>query len=285
MVVFEGNVTVSNCSHHGSHVIFNNGSLSEFCVYNSISMVKNSSSHFHSPYVRLEVITETEFLNFNFTATVAKKIEFCVPSEFICAEGLCTSEEFKCDGINNCGDNSDEQPGWPSYCVEGYSYTVPAFILSAAVGFLTLLVLLIFFIFCYIMNIQSDPEEPPPPPPYESELSSDPRPFETNISAESSEAFPPNEIREAMEILRKHDMMMKQEEAFERAFADSKFNQPHEENTDEKNPDEENSDKENSDTENTDYEDKEDKNGNSGKKPLSNKLVDSWETMHHNSNV
>ncbi|GFY44731.1 uncharacterized protein TNIN_140371 [Trichonephila inaurata madagascariensis] len=235
MVVFEGNVTVSNCSYDGSHVIFNNGSLSEFCVYNSFSMVKNSSSHFHSPDVRLEVITETESLNFNFTATVTKKFEFCVASQFICAEGLCTSEEFKCDGINNCGDNSDEQPGWPSYCVEGYSYVVPAFILSAAVGFLTLLVLLIFFIVCYIMNIQADPEEPPPSPPYESGL--------------STGAFPPNEIREAMEILRKHDMMMKQEEAFERDFADSEFNQPDEKNADEKNSDEENSDKENSDTE------------------------------------
>ncbi|GFQ97896.1 hypothetical protein TNCT_282511 [Trichonephila clavata] len=279
MVVFDGNVTVSNCSHDGSHVIFNEGSLSEFCVYNSISTVKNSSSHFRSPDVRLAIITETEPLNFNFTATVTKKTEFCVASEFICAEGLCTSGEFKCDGINNCGDNSDEQPGWPSYCVEGYSKMVPDFILSAAVGFLTLLVLMIFLILCYIMHIQSDSEEPPPPPPYESQLSSSSSPFETNISAESTEKFPPNEIRKAMEILRKHDMMMKQEEDFERAFAES------EEISDEKNSDVENSDEENSDVENTDYEDKDDKNGKSGKKPLCNKLVDSWETIHHNSNI
>ena len=34
---------------------------------------------------------------------------FLFSDQFMCLNGDCVHEDFKCDGNNNCGDNSDEQ--------------------------------------------------------------------------------------------------------------------------------------------------------------------------------
>uniref|UniRef100_A0A0N5AAP5 Ig-like domain-containing protein n=1 Tax=Syphacia muris TaxID=451379 RepID=A0A0N5AAP5_9BILA len=37
-----------------------------------------------------------------------EKAERCPPTEFQCLNGECVSTDLRCDGVNNCGDNSDE---------------------------------------------------------------------------------------------------------------------------------------------------------------------------------
>ena len=35
--------------------------------------------------------------------------QFCSSFEFECDNGVCTLDAFRCDGDNDCGDNSDEE--------------------------------------------------------------------------------------------------------------------------------------------------------------------------------
>ena len=35
--------------------------------------------------------------------------QFCFSDEFECDNGICISNSFVCNGINSCGDNSDEE--------------------------------------------------------------------------------------------------------------------------------------------------------------------------------
>ncbi|KAK6170424.1 hypothetical protein SNE40_018824 [Patella caerulea] len=56
---------------------------------------------------------------------------FCSDSEFMCDNGNCISGILKCDGNDNCGDNSDEEMGtcfWTAGTISGISIGVSVFI-------------------------------------------------------------------------------------------------------------------------------------------------------------
>ena len=60
------------------------------------------------------------FLSFNTdlqNVTIFLLVPACSVDEFPCSKGgLCIPLQLRCNGINDCGDNSDEACGCKNYC-------------------------------------------------------------------------------------------------------------------------------------------------------------------------
>ncbi|GFS29069.1 uncharacterized protein NPIL_467031 [Nephila pilipes] len=218
IMAFGRNVTFSECSSVGSHVEFKDGSGLQFCAHNTILMQINPNTLF-SPNVSLTVKTEIMRLNFILIATVAAGNRVCDASEFRCGQSICIWKGFRCDGVNNCGDNSDESPGWPSNCAEKGTFSVAVFILFAALLFLALLIILIFIIFHHIMKFH-----PEALAHHDVHIISTSRSGSVSVSTETTGSPPQNDHREALETLNRQEQMLKRHESFEKASKNPESN-------------------------------------------------------------
>ncbi|GIY28377.1 hypothetical protein CEXT_266471 [Caerostris extrusa] len=85
-------------------------------------------------------------LKFSFTATVASQGHKCLYNEFECETGHCIWSGFKCDGVNNCGEISDENYGFPSFCSARGIFKLPHILLLIALIFLAIFILVAAFV-------------------------------------------------------------------------------------------------------------------------------------------
>ncbi|GIY01867.1 uncharacterized protein CDAR_488321 [Caerostris darwini] len=144
LVIHEQSIT-TNCSDDVDYALFNNGSSNEFriCDVPDSDDAKTISKTVYVSEGGLRIFKRDQgnsSLKFSFTATVASQGRKCLFNEFECGTGHCIWSGFKRDGVNNCGEISDENYGFPSFCAARAIFKLPHILLLIA------LILLAFFI-------------------------------------------------------------------------------------------------------------------------------------------
>ncbi|GBN13228.1 hypothetical protein AVEN_235772-1 [Araneus ventricosus] len=159
LIVFDERDMSVDCNENADYVLFNSSSAEEFYVCDTgLTINFEASRIYYYPDVYLTLVRgnlSKNRLEFSFVATVARQNDSCHPGDFQCADGFCVWSGFKCDGINNCGDGSDEFLEMPAQCTSDDSYRQLNVIVLICLALLVILTLIVsYFVYSYMAKLK-----------------------------------------------------------------------------------------------------------------------------------